>query len=200
MGATSTCRGANEGDINFRVYTRKMKANGDPDGDWEYQGLQCRGADDPPEGGPPVITTFMIRDAAQEAVPASEVNSEPGETSYVNVPTNFFTDGDAVTATVQVLGIPIVITFDPVSVSWAFGDGGSGTGAGIEAAAVGQPGAVEHEYARQGDYSITVSRSFNVSARLPGGQTLSLPAPVTSTSEPYQLEVGEIQSVVTRVR
>lgn len=198
MAAISTC--PKDGDIRFYVYTREMGADNQPTGDWEQKGTQCRGADDPSEGGPAVITTFMIRDAAQAAAPKAVVRSEPATKSYVNLPTNFYTDDDAVTVDVTVLGISIPITFTPTGATWSFGDGGSGSGSGVKAAAVGAPGAVEHEYAKRGDYEVTVSRTFSAAATLPGGQTLTLDAPVTSTSAPYELEIGEVQSIVTGIR
>jgi hypothetical protein len=200
-GAVYTC--PDDGDIRYRVYTRQHDADGSvADGaDFEYQGTECRGPDDPPEGGPVQITTADIRDEATQAAPESVVHVEPGNRSYVNVPTNFYADTDTQDVTVQVLGQAVGLQFAPAGYTWAYGDGGGGSGAGIEGAPVGGPGAVEHAYLRSGDVSITLTRTYTVTFTLPGGQSGTLPAPaISNTSDPYPLEIGEIQSVVTKVR
>lgn len=199
--AVYTC--PDDGDIRYRVYTRQHEANGDvaPGADFEYVGTQCRGPNDPDEGGPIQITTADILDEARKAAPATEVHVEPGARSYVNVPTNFYADNGVENASVQVLGQTIALRFEPSGYTWTYGDGATGSGAGIENARVGAPGAVEHAYLRSGDVAITLARTFTVTFVLPGGQTGTLPAPgVSNTSEPYPLEIGEIQTVVTRVR
>lgn len=199
--AVYTC--PDDGDIRYRVYTRQHDANGDvADGaDFEYVGTQCRGVDDPPEGGPVQITTADIRDEARKAAPDTVVNVEPGNRSYVNVPTNFYAESAAQDATVQVLGQTIALRFEPSGFTWTYGDGSTGSGAGVKNAPVGGPGAVEHAYLRSGDVNITLARTFTVTFTLPGGQTGTLPAPgVSNTSDPYPLGIGEIQSVVTKVR
>lgn len=189
-------------DIRYRVYTRQHLANGDvaPGADFEaLPDTVCRGADDPPEGGPVQITTADIRDEARKAAPIPEVNVEPEDRSYVNLPTNVYASGDSVGATVTVLGQTIALTFEPTAWAWDFGDGGRASGQGIEGARVGQAGAVEHSYRRSGDASITVTRTYAVTFTVPGGQPTPLPGGVTATSEPYPLEIREIQATVTEL-
>jgi hypothetical protein len=189
-----------DGDIRYRVYTRQHDADGSvADGaDWEMGGTVCRGPNDPPEGGPVVITTADIADEARKAAPATVVHVEPGTKTYVNVPTNFYADTTVHDATVEVLGQQIGLQFRPTGFAWSFGDGASGTGAGVANSPVGGPGAVEHLYRRAADVEITLTRTFEVSFTAPGGVTGTLPAPgVSNTSAPMPLEVGEIQTLVT---
>jgi hypothetical protein len=196
--ATMTCPKA--GDLRFWVSTMQMHADGTSAGEWHnLPGSVCRGADDPAEGGPVQITEAMIFDAAKQAAPKPVVHVEPKNKSYVNVPTNVYADTASTTTTVQVLGQPIQIKFTPSDFSWSFGDGDHATGAGVRAAKVGAPGAVEHTYLRSGNYHVTLSRKYDVVFTLPGGKTLTLPTPLSNTSDPYPLTIGEIQSVVTKV-
>ncbi|MDX6232514.1 MAG: hypothetical protein QOH68_1498 [Nocardioidaceae bacterium] len=195
--AVSTC--PEDGDIRYWNYTRTVYPDNRQPSEWKRGASVCRGLDDPVEGGPPVITTQMIREAAQQAAPETVVRVEPETTSYVNVPNNFYVDSAPRTTTVTLVGLAIPITFTPTTFSWSFGDGGSGSGAGVRQAAIGAPDAVEHEYRRQGDYAVTATRGFKVVATLPNGQVLTVDVPVTNTSAPYELGVGEIQSLVTKI-
>jgi hypothetical protein len=196
--ATMTCPKA--GDISFRVSTMQMHADGTSAGAWhDLPGTVCRGATDPAEGGPVQITEAMVFDAAKQAAPKPVVHVEPKNKSYVNVPTNVYADAASTTSTVQILGQAIQIKFTPSDFNWSFGDGDHQTGAGIKGAKVGSPGAVEHTYLRSGNYQITLSRKYDVVFTLPGGKAVTLPTPLSNTSDPYPLTIGEIQSVVTKV-
>jgi hypothetical protein len=197
MGAVSTC---DPGEIRFWVYTRQMNADNEPTSDWKQVGVQCRGADDPAEGGPAQITEQMIFDQARQAAPKTVVHAEPVTKSYVNVPTNFYADDEAVTTTVAVAGLDVDIRFTPTGFQWKFGDDGTGTGVGVKGAPVGGRGAVEHVFQRSGDYGITLTRTYAVKFRLPNGEIRDLSMPLSNTSAPYDLAIGEIQSVVTDVR
>ncbi len=197
MGAVATC---DDGEIRFWVYTRRMSADNQPLSEWDQVGVQCRGLDDPAEGGPAVITEQMIFDQARQAAPKTVVHAEPVVKSYVNVPTNFYTEDQTVTTTVTVAGLDVDIRFTPSGFQWNFGDGGSGSGVGVKGAPVGGTGAVEHAFQRSGDYDITLTRTFAVKFRLPNGEVRDLSMPLSNTSAPYDLEIGEIQSLVTNVR
>ena len=197
MGAVATC---DDGEIRFWVYTRQMSADNKPLSEWDQVGVQCRGADDPAEGGPAQITEQMIFDQARQAAPKTVVHAEPVVKSYVNVPTNFYAEDEAVTTTVTVAGLDVDVRFTPTGFEWKFGDGGSGSGVGVKGAPVGGAGAVEHAFQRSGDYGITLTRTFAVKFRLPNGEIRDLSMPLSNTSAPYDLEIGEIQSLVTNVR
>lgn len=203
-GADALCGSAvytcPEGEIRYRVYTRQHDADGSvaEGADWEAGGTVCRGPNDPPEGGPVVITTADIADEARKAAPVTVVHVEPATKTYVNVPTNFYADAAAQGASVQVLGQTIALQFRPTGFAWSFGDGSSGSGAGVKDAAVGAAGAVEHLYRRSAKVQVTLTRTFEVTFTAPGGVTGTLPAPgVSNTSAPTALEVGEIQTLVT---
>jgi hypothetical protein len=205
-GADALCGAAvytcpRDGDIRYRVYTRQHDADGSvaEGADWEVQpGTVCRGPNDPPEGGPVVITTADIADEARKAAPATVVHVEPATKTYVNVPTNFYADDAAQGATVEVLGQQIALQFRPTGFTWSFGDGAKGTGAGVKNSPVGGPGAVEHLYRRSAKVEVTLTRTFEVTYTAPGGVTGTLPAPgVSNTSAPTPLEIGEIQTLVT---
>jgi hypothetical protein len=195
--AVYTC---DKGEIRFWVYTRQMSADNKPTSEWKRGGTVCRGADDPPEGGPVQITEQMIFDQAKQAAPKTVIHAEPVAKSYVNVPTNFYADDEAVTTTITVAGLNVDVRFTPTGFQWKFGDGGTGSGVGVKASPVGGPGAVEHVFQRSGDYGITLTRTYAVKFRLPNGQIMDLSMPLSNTSAPYDLEIGEIQSLVTDVR
>lgn len=197
--AVYTC--PEDDETNFWVYARTVYPAADhrAPSAWKRVRTECRGPDDPPEGGPPVITTWMIREAAERTAPKTVVHAEPATESYVNVPNNFYVDSAPTTTSVTLIGITIPITFTPTTFSWSFGDGASGSGAGVRKAVIGAAGAVEHDYRRQGTYGITATRAFSVVATLPGGETLTVDVPVSNTSVPYELGVREIQSLVTNV-
>lgn len=200
-GGSTAC--PEPGDIRYRVYTRQHDADGEvADGaDWEDAGVECRGPNDPPEGGPVQITIADIADEARKAAPATVVQVQPATKSFVNVPTNFFADTAPLDATVTVLGQTIGLRFVPSGFAWTYGDGATGTGPGVKGAAVGAEGAVEHAYGRSGDVAVTLTRTFDVTYTLPGGVTGALPAPgISNTSVPYPLEIGEVQSLVTNDR
>jgi hypothetical protein len=150
---------------------------------------------DPNAAPVPVITPQMVTDAAQQVAPKPVAQVQPGNRSYVNIPNNYFTDAAQTTIPVTVLGQQIAVTFVPEGDSWDFGDGGTAAGSGIEDAAVGQPGAVEHAYLSSGSYAIHVSRTYTVRFTIPGGpvtvdNAFTIPGPDTV------LPVGEIQTRV----
>jgi hypothetical protein len=157
-----------------------------------FEGTFCA---DPNAAPVPVITPQMVTDAAQQVAPKPVAQVQPGNRSYVNIPNNYFTDSAETTVPVTVLGQQIAVTFVPEGDTWDFGDGGSATGSGIQDAAVGQPGAVEHSYAGTGSYAIHVSRTYTVRFTIPGGpvtvdNAFTVPGPDTV------LPIGEIQTRV----
>jgi hypothetical protein len=157
-----------------------------------FQGTFCA---DPNAAPVPVITPQMVTDAAEQVAPKPVANVQPGAQSYVHIPNNYFTDSAPTTIPVTVLGQQIAVTFVPEGDTWDFGDGGTATGSGIEDAAIGAPGAVEHAYDRTGDYAIHVSRTYTVRFTIPGGpvtvdNAFTIPGPDAA------LPVGEIQTRV----
>ncbi len=72
-------------------------------------------------------------------------------------------------------------------------------GAGVEANKVGQSGAIENDYQRIGDHSVTLSRSFAVTYTLPNGISGKLENPLANSSASYPLAIAEVQSVVTNI-
>lgn len=184
-------------DIRYQHWWRWVYPDGHKDG-WQFAGTECRGPDEPKETEP-AITPETVVDQARASAPDSEVHVQPEGRTYVNVPTNFYADGDAVTVPVSVFGNPIPVRFAPSSFEWDFGDGGTGTGPGVADAEVGQDGAVEHAYERSGEFGVTLTRTFTISFTLPDGSTHTVPGEVSSTSAPYPLQVGEVQSVVQDV-
>lgn len=198
-GMVSSCQ--EEGALRWRVYTRLMSPTGQPLTDWTYQGTRCEGGDAEPGVQTPDLTTADVMEQARAVAPVPGFTVEPEGTTYVNVPTNFAADDDTpVTVSVFPLGIEVPVTFTPSEYSWDFGDGGTGSGAGVRDAAVGAPGAVEHLYERSGDYAVVLTRTYTVSFTLPGGGQVTVPGQVSQDSEPYPLQVGEVQSVVSAVR
>lgn len=192
-----------EGEGRYWIYTRQREADGSvlPENrGFSQSGSVCRGPNDPaPDDGPVQITIGDIADRARAVAPEPLIGSEPGSRTYVNLPTNFYTDATDQQRAVDVLGFSITLTFTPEDVSWDFGDGGSATGAGVQGASVGDAGAVEHLYRRAGSHTVTMSTGWSVVATLPSGQNLTMPGLLTTSSAPLNLSVGEIQSIVTAI-
>lgn len=192
MAAVTTCP---DPQTRFWVYTRTVYADGRKPTPWAMQpGSVCRGPDQPAIDKPKV-TGAMVTQAAEALAPALTVHVQPAAQSYVAVPNNFYADAPTVTRTVTLFGHAIAITFKPGDVQWDFGDGATGSGAGIKDAAVGEPGAVEHAYRVQGSYDITAVSHYAVSFTLPDGQAVTtdvagMPSPA------QQLDIGEVQTVV----
>lgn len=188
-----------DGEYSYRVFERAMGAdNRATEDNFSSAGITCRGSDEPNESEPPTITTEDIIERALALAPTPTFVIEPADRSYVNIPTNFAAEAQATTVTVDILGFQIPVEFTPGTVTWSFGDGRSGSGIGVEGAAVGQSGAVEHAYARSGAFDVSVSVAYTVRITTPAGP-IDMPAPIDRTSAPQTLEVGEIQSVVTEV-
>lgn len=204
-GPDAMCEGASScpADDEFRWwgFERPMSAeNRAPEDDFGFDrtGPVCRGADDPSETEPPTITVEDIMEKARAMAPTPTFVIEPAAKSYVNIPTNFASNAEAVTVNVVVLGFTIPVEFTPGDVTWSFGDGTTGSGVGVRHASVGQAGAVEHAYARSGSFDVSVTVGYTARVFVPTGP-IDIPTPINRTAAPQTLAVGEIQSVVTEV-
>jgi len=196
--ASSTC-GDEPGVFRYWIFSRRMNAQNQAIEDgFDRSGPVCRGPDETDESQPPTITIGEIREMAEALAPTPSFVIEPGTGTYVNIPTNFAAQAEAVTVTVNVLGFSIPVDFTPSDVSWSFGDGTSGSGEGVRGASVGQAGAVEHSYARSGAYDVTVTVAYDMQINLPTGP-VTFPTPISRSAPARALDVGEIQSVVTEV-
>lgn len=196
-GASATCP---DGETSFWVFQRPMGADNRATREsFERAGTVCRGPNEPNESEPPSISLERIIDEARALAPVPTFVIEPGAKTYVNVPTNFAADVGPVTVDVTLLGVTIPVEFTPGDVTWNFGDGGTATGVGVRNASVGQSDAVEHRYARSGEYGVTMSVGYDVRVIIPTGDPLTLPTPIERTAQAQTLPVGEIQSVVTEV-
>jgi hypothetical protein len=193
MGATSICDTQGQPDA---IYMQHWQREVFPDqGQWTLVGNECRGPQDPTTT-PPVVTETMVVDAAYAAAPKPSAMVQPGTRSYVNIPNNYYADAQDQTVTVNVLGNDIAVTFVVEDVTWAFGDGATGTGVGRKDAEVGAADAVEHSYSRSGSYTITASTTLGVRFTLPNGQAVNTPGAITMDSAPVTLPVSEIQTRV----
>lgn len=187
-------------DNRYFVYERAMGAdNRATEENFSSGGSVCRSSPDPSESQPPTISVADIMERARALAPTPTFVIEPANNSYVNIPTNFAAQMAPVTVNVTVLGLTVPVEFVPGDARWSFGDGGSATGAGIENAAVGQSGSVEHVYARSGNYDVAVTVPYNARILIPGGDPIVFPTPIERAAAPQALEVGEIQSVVTNI-
>lgn len=193
MGATSICDTQGQPDAIYMQHWRQQVYP--TQGNWEFVGNECRGPNQP-ANTPPQVTAAMVIDSAYAAAPKPTAMVQPGTRSYVNIPNNYYADAADQTVNVNVLGNNIAVQFVVEQVTWSFGDGASGSGKGVKDAGVGAPGAVEHEYVRSGDYSITASSVLGVRFTLPNGQQVNTPAAITMASPAVVLPVSEIQTRV----
>jgi hypothetical protein len=193
MRAASACKYMGQEGATYMSHWRRQVSP--TAGDWTFAGNECRGADEATHT-PPQVTEEMVLDQAFAAAPKPTAAVQPGDRTYVNIPNNYYADAEDQTVPVEVLGHTIEVTFTVADVTWDFGDGATGTGAGIRDADVGAPGAVEHAYQQQGSYDITVTSRLNVTFTLPNGQAVNLPGAFQPSSAPVTLPVGEIQTRV----
>lgn len=196
-GATRPCATRQEHAIQMWVFRRTVFADGREPTRWERVATICKGPDDD-RPTTPVVTTEMVVQAARAMAPQVRAHVEPEAQSYVHFPNNYYADTPNVTRTVTLFGHSIAVRFTAGETTWDFGDDSTATGNGIKGADVGQSGSVEHAYARQGDYSVTASATYTVSFTLPDGRDVTqevagVPGPAA------ELEIGEIQSIVTDV-
>ncbi len=149
----------------------------------------------PQAPAPPVITTEMVTEAARVTAPVVPPHVEPGNVSYVHIPNNYWAEAATVDSSVTVVGVNIPLRWTPTGTTWEFGDGSTATGEGVQGAAVGAAGAVEHAYTVGGSYDITTTTTYDLTFVIPGqgAQTVSLVSP---PSPPVTLPVGEVQTLV----
>jgi hypothetical protein len=121
---------------------------------------------------------------------------EPDGWLVVGVPTNFFASAAAHQSSGPLLGSPAEVRFTPVSFTWDYGDGATGSSAsgGASWAAQGLPEFSEtstsHVYENTGTISVGLSVSYSAEYRFDGGDwrevdgLLSVPsAPMTVLAE-----------------
>jgi len=197
MGAVASC--PDKPAIRFWVYVRTVYADkSKAPTQWEMTGTECRGPDEPTQTIPKVTRQDVI-DAVRALAPKATFEVQPATQTYVNVPNNYYAVAPDLDVPVTVFGLPIAVHFSNASVVWDFGDGSHGQGTGIKDAAVGQAGAIEHAYTQDGTYQVRVATSFHVAFDLPGGAHVEDDVQ-GFPSDPVELQVGEIQTLVTDAR
>jgi hypothetical protein len=137
-----------------------------------------------------------VRDLVSISADPPVQGMEPDGWLVVGVPTNFFASASAHQSAGPLLGSPAEVRFTPVSFTWDYGDGTSGTTAsgGSTWAALGLPEFSEtstsHVYENPGTISVGLSVSYAAEYRFDGGEwrevdgLLSVPsAPMTAIAE-----------------
>jgi hypothetical protein len=131
-----------------------------------------------------------VRDLVSISADAPTQGMEPDGWLVVGIPTNFYASASAHQSAGPLLGSPAEVRFTPVSFTWDYGDGTSGSSAsgGASWAAQGLPEFSEtstsHVYANTGTISVALSVSYAAEYRFDGGAWrevegfLSVPAPV----------------------
>lgn len=144
----------------------------------------------------PVVTADLVLQAFREVpLPASVLVVQPpeGET-LVNFDTNFYTEADEFSVTVELLGVPVDLLVRPASFAWSFGDGATRT--------TTTPGAaypdleVTHRYARPGTVTTAVTVVWAADFSVAGGPWQTVDGTVAMASAGIPLRVREATPVL----
>lgn len=139
---------------------------------------------------PKDVTWEQIRSEAKDLTfPGLSVKVQPDGRTLVNLETIVYTEDSKVsTATVTLLGFPVVVQATPVSYTWNFGDGSPA----LTTSTPGKPypsKEVTHKYMKRGAVGLTLTTSyaarFNVAGT--GWQYVTGTIPVTGPTTPLQV-------------
>ena len=155
----------------------------------------------PAPGAPTVVT---LRDIAAFR-PAAPVNDmEPGGWAVVGLPANFVAGASVQVVSGTLLGQPADVRFTPIGYRWQHSDGAT--------VATATPGATwedlhqkeftatdtSHVYAESGEYTVTLEVALAAEYRFGGSAWQPIVGTLSVASEPRQVLVGEIDTVLTR--
>ncbi|WP_133805991.1 PKD domain-containing protein [Kribbella caucasensis] len=130
----------------------------------------------------------VLQESKNVAFPGRRVKVQPAGRTLVNLDTIVYTDHDEVTtATVSLLGFPVVVEASPVSYTWDFGDGTK-----VTTTSPGKPYPakdVTHKYVKKADVSVVLTTNyaarFNVAGT--GWQYVDGTVPITGPGTPLQV-------------
>jgi hypothetical protein len=169
-----------------------------PGGGWDILGQQCFGK--PPtavQTPKPQVTPAMVLEALRRiGLPALEAHTQPETKTLVNFQTIFYTEPQAFTRTITLVGQQVDVEARPRSFTWHHGDGTTAT--------TTSPGApypakdIVYEYS---DAHVTVQTSVDVTytARfsVEGGAWQSIPETVTITGPAAALRISEATALLS---
>lgn len=168
---------------------------------WAYVGTGCVPLDlipDDPEE-PPSLLALVIEEWRRVELPAAAINVvPPGGRTLVNFDTIVYTDAGELTFPVTILGNDVVITAEPATYTWVFGDGETSTTStpGVpyrEGEPVGSD-AIVHQYAAAGPVTLRVDVEYSAQFTVNGGPSQDIPGSAEVTGDTAELTVVEARS------
>jgi hypothetical protein len=167
-------------------------------GDWDLLAERCFGR--PPTAAqtprPQVTPALVLQALRRIGLPALQAHTQPQDKTLVNFETIFFTEPQAFTRTITLLGQQVDVQATPASYTWHHGDGTSAT--------TSDPGApypakdITHEYT---DAHVTVQPSVDVTYtarfRVNGDGWQDIPETVTIAGPSTDLRVSEATAVLS---
>ncbi|WP_189691894.1 PKD domain-containing protein [Flavimobilis marinus] len=178
--------------VSTPQYSRSRTINADgsrgPWGPWQWNDtFRCVDPEGPTTTD---IRTILERDLATLPIPPSPLNVQPDQDwTYVNLDTIVFTDPEPTVLTTTVLGTSVEVRVTPVSFAWNFGDGS-------DPLVTSDPGkpypdhTVAYAYPTTGDYTITLTTTWEGAFRLTSGATwepIAGSTTTTTTRDPMSL-------------
>ncbi|GAA1510843.1 hypothetical protein BJ978_001589 [Agromyces terreus] len=157
---------------------------------------------DPAQPAAPVVVT--LRDIAS-FTPAEPGNGmQPGGWAITGLPVNFVAEASVQIVSGTLLGQPADVRFTPAGYRWQHSDGATvQTGhPGATWAALDQkeftPTDTSHTYTEPGDYTVTLEVALTAAYRFAGSDWQHIDGTLTTTSEPRNIRVGQMDTVLTR--
>jgi hypothetical protein len=143
-----------------------------------------------PETAPAVTGPLIAQALRRIPIPPAVLKVQPpnGRT-LVNFATNFYTDREEFTRTVNLLGQRVELRITPARFTWKFDDGNAIT--------TTKPGApyprlqVTHDYLEKGEVRPRVDTTYTADFRVNGGAWQPVPGSVTIPGESVDLEIVE---------
>ncbi len=144
----------------------------------------------------PTVTPGLVMAAFRRLpLPAAEmVVQPPGGRTLVNFETNFYTERDGFTRTVNLLGRRVDLQIWPASFGWRFGDG--------ETRQTESPGAaypdleITHRYLQTGRVAPSLDTTYAAEFRVDGGPWRDVAGTVTIPGQAEGLQVVEARPVL----
>lgn len=137
----------------------------------------------------PAITPVLVAAALKRIPlpPSKLIVQPPNGRTLVNFDTNFYTETEAFTRSVTLLGQQVELSITPASFAWRFGDGKSET--------TTSPGSaypdleITHNYLRKGRVTPSVDTTYTATYRVNGGAAQPVPGSVTIAGTAVPLRV-----------
>jgi hypothetical protein len=186
-------------EIRVSLWLKQVAAHDIEPGDsgWQYVATKCR---DPRDLGPVKRRTLTWQNVLEAirrvGVPAAHVNA-PGFT-LVNLRTTFYTEPQAVSRSLQLVGFDVDVHVTPSSYTWHWGDGStsSTTTPGRPYPSTDVTHTFEHATRDGPALQVSVDATYTAQYRVDGGPWLRIPDTLTIAGPSTSLPVKQASAVL----